>query len=175
MTAKVAPAAGLQRGAGMAADRTEHEAAAPVATLIVRRTIRASAARLFEAWTQAAQLRHWWGPEGVVCIDAAVDLRVGGRYRIANRMPDGKILWIVGKFETVEVPYKLVYTWALEPVSGPTERVTVQFRPQGETTEVIVTHEGIPSAQVRDRHDEGWQGCLDGLANYLHAGTAEGG
>ena len=171
MTARVAPAAGLQRGAGMAADRTEHEAAAPIPTLIVRRTIRASAARLFEAWTQAAHLRHWWGPEGVVCIDAAVDLRVGGRYRIANRMPDGKILWIVGKFETVEAPYKLVYTWALEPVSGPTERVTVQFRPQGETTEVIVTHEGIPTVPIRQRHEQGWEGCLAGLANYLQSGT----
>jgi uncharacterized protein YndB with AHSA1/START domain len=171
LTAKVTPpAAGLQRGAGMAADRTEHEAAA-IPILIVRRTIRASAARLFEAWTQAAQLRRWWGPEGVVCIDAAVDLRVGGRYRIANRLPDGKILWIAGEFETVEAPYKLVYTWALEPVSGPTERVTVQFRPQGEATEVIVTHEGIPTVPIRQRHEQGWVGCLAGLANYLQSDT----
>jgi uncharacterized protein YndB with AHSA1/START domain len=171
LTANESPAAGRQRGADMAADHTEKEAGEPITTLIVRRTIRASAARLFEAWTQPAQLRHWWGPEGVLCIDAEVDLRVGGRYRIANRLPDGKILWIAGEFETIEAPHKLVYTWALEPVAGPTERVTVQFRPQGAATEVIVTHEGIPTVPIRQRHEQGWDGCLGSLANYLQLGT----
>lgn len=161
----------MQPGADVAADHSGDGAAAPILALVVRRTIRASAARLFEAWTQPAQLRHWWGPEGVVCIEAAVDLRVGGRYRIANRLPDGKVLWIVGEFEIIEAPYKLVYSWALEPASGPTERVTVQFRPQGDATEVIVTHEGVPSLAIRQRHEQGWDGCLGGLANYLQSGT----
>jgi len=35
---------------------------------------------------QPAQLKQWWGPESVVCVDAQIDLRVGGRYRIANRL-----------------------------------------------------------------------------------------
>jgi uncharacterized protein YndB with AHSA1/START domain len=114
------------------------------------------------------------GPEAVLCIDAAVDLRVGGRYRIANQFPDGTILWIAGVFEVIEAPNKLVYTWALERLSGDPERVTVQFTAQGETTEVVVTHECILSAPGRDRHQQGWLGCLDGLANYLHAGATAG-
>jgi len=155
----------------MAADTTEPGGATPLGTLVVRRTIRAPAARLFEAWTQPAQLKLWWGPESVLCVDAQIDLRVGGRYRIANRLPDGKILWITGVFEVIEAPHRLVYTWGLEPISGPPERVTVQFRPQGESTEVIVTHESIPSAPMRERHELGWQGCLDGLATYLQSGA----
>ena len=51
--------------------------------------------------------------------------------------------------------------------AGPVERVTVTFESCGETTEVIVTHERIPSEPVRDRHEQGWIGCLDGLADYL--------
>jgi uncharacterized protein YndB with AHSA1/START domain len=155
----------------MAADKPESGAPAPRLTLIVRRTIRAGAARLFEAWTQPGQLKQWWGPESVQCIDAQVDLRVGGRYRIANQFPDGKILWIAGDFEVIEAPHRLVYTWALEPASGAPERVTVRFVAQGRATEVIVTHEGIASAPVRDRHERGWQGCLDGLASYLQDGA----
>lgn len=151
----------------MAADTPESGAPTPTLTLIVRRTIRASTARLFEAWTQPAQLKQWWGPESVECVDAQVDLRVGGRYRIANRFPDGKILWIAGQFEVIEAPDKLVYTWALEPLSGATERVTVRFVAQGRATAVIVTHEGIASAPMRDRHELGWRGCLDGLASHL--------
>jgi uncharacterized protein YndB with AHSA1/START domain len=155
----------------MAADKAAPGAPAPMLTLIVRRRIRATPARLFEAWTRPAQLQQWWGPESVECVDAEIDLRVGGRYRIANRFPDGKILWIAGEFEVIEAPHRLVYSWGLEPLSGAPERVTVEFRAQGAATEVIVTHEGIPSASVRDRHEQGWHGCLDGLANYLEKAT----
>jgi len=58
--------------------------------LEVRKVVRASPERLFSAWTDADQLRRWWGPIGATCPTAHVDLRVGGRYRIENRFPDGK-------------------------------------------------------------------------------------
>jgi uncharacterized protein YndB with AHSA1/START domain len=156
----------------MALDRPDQRSGTPKLTLIVRRTIRASAARLFSAWTEPAQLKLWWGPESVQCIEAEVDLRVGGRYRIGNRFPDGQVLWISGEFLVIEAPYRLVYTWGLEPLAGEQERVTVRFEQQGEATEVIVMHEGIASAPLRDRHREGWHGCLDGLAEYLAPAVA---
>jgi uncharacterized protein YndB with AHSA1/START domain len=138
-------------------------------TLVVRKTIRASADRLFKAWTDPAQLKVWWGPRGVQCTNAEVDLRIGGRYRIANQFPDGKILWITGEFERIEPPRKLVYTWRLEVETSASERVTVQFEPRGEVTEVIVTHERISNEALRDMHQQGWIGCLEGLAKYLEA------
>ena len=137
-------------------------------TLVVRRTIAARATRLFAAWTEPEQLRHWWGPGGVVCVDAAVDLRAGGRYRIGNRMPDGSVLWIAGEFEVVERPHRLVYTWQLEGGSGAAERVAVAFVERGDATEVIVTHTRIATASLRDGHRAGWEGCLDGLDRYVH-------
>jgi uncharacterized protein YndB with AHSA1/START domain len=100
-----------------------------------------------------------------------VDLRVGGSYRIANQMPDGTVLWIVGEFEVVDPPHKLVYSWRAGPQPVDSERVTVQFEPRGDATEVIVTHERIPNAATRDQHQAGWDGCLDGLANYLNPGS----
>jgi uncharacterized protein YndB with AHSA1/START domain len=142
------------------------EAAAPV-TLVVRRTIRASTERLFEAWTQPEQLKKWWGPASVECIDAEVDLRVGGRYRIANQFPDGKVLWIAGEFESIERPKRLVYTWRLESTEGPPERVTVTFEARGSETEIVVIHERIPTKAMRDRHEQGWMGCLEGLAEFV--------
>jgi uncharacterized protein YndB with AHSA1/START domain len=148
----------------------QNSAAGPsfeMAILVVRKTIRATPERLFQAWTEPAQLRQWWGPEGVACVDPEVDLRVGGRYRIGNRLPDGKVLWIVGEFEVIEPPHRLTYTWQLEGMSNASERVTVRFEPRGEATEVIVTHERIPNETLRDQHQAGWVGCLDGLAEYL--------
>jgi len=138
-------------------------------TLVVRKTIRASAERLFTAWTDPAQLKLWWGPRGVRCTGAEVDLRIGGRYRIANQFPDGRILWITGEYQSIEPPRKLVYTWRLEAQADNSERVTVQFEPHGDLTEVIVTHELISNETLRDRHEQGWIGCLEGLARYLEA------
>jgi uncharacterized protein YndB with AHSA1/START domain len=134
--------------------------------LIVRKSIRASPERVFDAWTQPEHLKLWWGPKSVECIDAEVDLRVGGRYRIANQFPDGKILWISGEFETIERPHRLVYTWRVGSEAA-AERVTVTFEERAKETEVIVMHERIPTQAMRDMHEQGWVGCLDDLVDYL--------
>jgi uncharacterized protein YndB with AHSA1/START domain len=137
-------------------------------TLVVRKIIQATPERLFMAWTQPEQLKKWWGPKSVACVDAEVDLRVGGRYRIANKFPDGNLVWITGEFQIIEPPRKLVYTWRIGPESQPAELVTVSFEPRATGgTEVIVIHERIPNKIARDTHEQGWFGCLDGLAKFL--------
>ncbi|HEY4138268.1 MAG TPA: SRPBCC domain-containing protein [Casimicrobiaceae bacterium] len=135
-------------------------------SLTVRRTIRASPEFLFDAWTQPARLLAWWGPEGVKCIDAAVDLRIGGDYRLGNRLPDGTMLWISGTFEAVDRPRRLVYSWMLEGKRTTAERVTVRFEPGDAGTEVIVLHERIADDELRRGHALGWKGCLDGLTRF---------
>lgn len=136
-------------------------------TLVVRRTIQATAEELFAAWTEPEHIKRWWGPRPVVCADAEVDLRVGGTYRIANRLPDGTLLWISGEFEAIDAPFRLVYTWHIANVSQTAERVSVQFEPRGDVTEVIVVHQQIPNPAVSAKHEQGWVGCLAGLADYF--------
>lgn len=138
----------------------------PTLSLVVRRIIRAKPERLFEAWTTPAQLRRWWGPDSVECSSADVDLRVGGRFRIANRFPDGRVLFIEGVFETIEPPHRLVYTWTIGDTDTP-ERVTVRFEPAEQATEVIVVHERIGTSEAQRGHERGWIGCLDGLEAFV--------
>ena len=135
-------------------------------TLVVRQTVKAAPAEVFAAWTDPERLRQWWGPEGVACIGAEMELRVGGGYRIGNRFPDGKVIWLAGHFETIERPRLLVYSWGVEPAPA-SERVTVRFEARDGGTEVVVTHEHIPDAATRDMHRRGWEGCLKGLAGLL--------
>jgi uncharacterized protein YndB with AHSA1/START domain len=137
-------------------------------TLVARKTIRATPERLFDAWTQPPHLRLWWGPRGVKCTAAEVDLRVGGQYRIANRFPDGRTVWITGTFELIEPPDCLVYSWHVEPQTD-SERVTVRFERRDESTEVIVLHERIADTRTRDLHERGWRECLDGLEMFAHS------
>lgn len=138
-------------------------------TLVVRRTIQGPAERVFQAWTNAEQVRRWWGTKEIACVGAEIDLRVGGAYRIGNKLPDGKLLWITGEFEKIEAPRELVFTWRVEGQAGAAERVTVRLEARGSATEVTVTHERIANVAVRDQHEYGWRGCLDGLAKYLEA------
>ena len=140
---------------------------AHVVSLVVRRRVRASAARLFAAWTLPEQVERWWGPRPGTCIGADIDLRVGGRYRIAHRMPDGAVIYIGGVFRRIDPPRQLVYTWRREPGSGVEEQVTVRFEPMDGGTEVVVVHERIADQQSRDTHEAGWNGCLDGLEAFV--------
>jgi uncharacterized protein YndB with AHSA1/START domain len=129
-------------------------------TLVVRRVIRATPARLFDAWTTPEQLLKWWGPRPVVCSSAQVDLRPGGAYAIGNRLPDGREIVISGVFEEVEPPHRLVYSWRIDQEAS---RVIVRFEPHASGTEVIIEHENIPDEETRNDHLKGWIGCLDGL------------
>lgn len=151
------------------AEATQHPGSDTALTLVVRRTIRASAEKLFGAWTEPSQLKSWWGPKDVRCIGAELDLRIGGSYRIGNQLPDGAIIWIAGEFELIEPPRKLVFTWRLEEAESASERVTVQFEPAGDATEVIVTHQRIATRQLRQQHEQGWIGCLESLDRYARA------
>ena len=141
--------------------------------LVIRRLIPASAKFLFQAWTEAPRLKEWWGPTGVRCVEAHIDLRVGGIYRIGNQFPDGAIVWITGEYELVTPPRKLIYTWRLEDSATPAERVTVEFQSRTECTEVIVTHEQIACASLRKQHEAGWLGCLDGLMKSVPVGRTQ--
>ena len=138
-------------------------------SLEIRRLIPASPARVFAAWTDPVQLEKWWGPAHVRCVSAEIDLRIGGRYRIGNELPDKSIVWIEGTFEQIEHPSLLVYTWRAGTESAATEIVTVRVTRVARGTQVLVTHDRIESPAVRDQHGQGWEGCLDGLSDYLSA------
>jgi len=138
-------------------------------SLVIRRVVRAAPARVFAAWTRPEELRRWWAPNGLVCTAAQVQLSVGGRYRIANQLPDGQVLWISGEYEIIEPPARLVYSWRIESRGGEPERVTVRFETHGDGTEVIVLHERIAEPAVRARHERGWAGCLEALAQLLES------
>lgn len=133
-------------------------------SLTIRRVIAAPVERVFAAWTEPALLQQWWGPVGVRCIGAEIDLRVGGGYRIGNALPDGRTLWIAGAFEIVEPPHRLAYTWAIG--DEPASRVTVTFAAAGAGTTVEIVHDRVATDAMRDDHARGWAGCLDGLARW---------
>ena len=50
----------------------------------VRRIIRVSRQRVFDAWTTPEELKRWHAPGPMTVAFAEMDLRVGGEFRIHN-------------------------------------------------------------------------------------------
>jgi uncharacterized protein YndB with AHSA1/START domain len=90
------------------------------------------------------------------------------------RLPDGEVVYLIGKFLEVERPSKLVYTWAWEEHDciGPESRVTVAFAAAGGETDVTLNHEQLSNEESRDRHSHGWIGCFDNLTGMFGAKDA---
>lgn len=139
-------------------------------TLELKRTFSASRARVFRAWTDPEELKKWFGPVGYESPQAEIDLRVGGRYRIAMRkLPGGDVFHVKGEYEDIAPPERLVFSWQWEgkDMDATDTRVTVEFREAGSGTEVVLTHERFPSGDLRDRHIEGWTSTFECLAEVL--------
>lgn len=137
--------------------------------LAVERTIAASPERVFDAFTQAQQLARWFGPSDEYTIQVHVlDARTGGRYRIEMRHSGGNVHVVAGTYEQVSRPSRLVFSWAWEdrPEFG-SSRITVNLEPKGDGTHLSLVQEQLPTAEAREAHAHGWNGCLDRLAGLF--------
>jgi glutathione S-transferase len=137
-------------------------------TLEIRRVIAAPRQRVFDAWTRAEELRKWFAPGPLTTAAAEVDLRVGGRYRITMRGPDGVEHTVGGVYSVIEPPRRLVYSWRWEdkPSAGEST-VTLEFHDRGESTEVVLRHDGLPNEKEIADHTHGWNGCFEKLEKVL--------
>lgn len=141
-------------------------------SLRLSRTIRVDPDTLFRAWTDPEALRHWWRmeEEGWAFAGASVDLRVGGRYRLAMTDPDGMTHVAVGEYREIERPRRLVFTWDWE---NPTHRVgetlvTVELRAVGTNmTELVLTHERFADPGRIAGHERGWSQLLTLLDHFM--------
>jgi len=147
------------------------------ATLILKRVLNAPPERAFRAWTTAEHIQLWMRPEeGMVVPLAHMDLRVGGKYRIQMRTPDGEFFTAVGEFREVKAPERLVYTWDWEKdgsgaefgeVEGKPSLITVEFLKRGDQTELVLTHSRFASVQSRDSHAQGWSRGVENFAKFV--------
>ena len=142
--------------------------AEPDADLTIVRAVPAAAEAVFRAWTDPTLLARWWWPARFRTI-YQVDLRPGGRYRYRSvELPDIGVLDVSGAYLEVDPPRRLTYTWVWEGSDEPETRVTVVFgRQDTDYTELTLTHGPFTSAEVRANHIQGWNDCLDRLADEL--------
>jgi uncharacterized protein YndB with AHSA1/START domain len=135
-------------------------------SLRIARTFPASPARVYRAWTDAAEMARWYTPgEGMTLTIDALDVRVGGRYQATFGKPGDVPFVEAGEYREVVPGRRLVFDMSLARGSNVFSRTrcTLEFVDRDGRTQLILTDEGDAAGE----HATGWGPALDHLAQLL--------
>jgi len=133
----------------------------------VRRRMRAGAEQIFDLWTKPELMVRWMSPfPGAVDCKASCDPRPGGAFSLVMSS-EGSIREVSGVYVLVDRPRKLVFTWIGPLTNHVTTLVTVELNPLGDETDVVLTHERLPTQAMHEGHTRGWGIILDHLAEVV--------
>lgn len=137
--------------------------------LRIERTFDAPAERVYDAWTNPEVMRRWYhcGPDWAT-PEVEVDLRVGGRFRVVMRKPDGSEVELSGEYTGIDRPHRLAMTCTFsDDPSGAEQSIELSFSETAGSTTVVLVNSRIPSEARSDAQRWGWGRCLDELAPAL--------
>jgi uncharacterized protein YndB with AHSA1/START domain len=138
--------------------------------ILLTRIFDAPRAAVFEAWTKAEHVKHWWDPSGVPLSACEIDLRPDGAFRWVNNAHGGEHSF-TGTYREITAPERLVFTVKILP-SRPDPLATLLFSEDGSKTKLTMRIE-CNSIEDRDallqmRMDVGTGRTLENLAEYLN-------
>ena len=137
--------------------------------LVITRIFDAPRELVWKAWTDPKLVMQWWGPKGFTSPSCEIDLRVGGRYLISMRMPDGPECWMGGEYTEIIAPERIVAVLFYADKNGkidPPDPNDVEVRD-------VVTFEEIGGGRTKLTlkrsywdvgEDAGWNQMFDKLA-----------
>lgn len=154
---------------------------APTATaskpLVIVRTFNAPVEQVWRAWSEPEQAQKWWGPKDYSCAKAEIDFRVGGKNLFGMKGPDGNVIYSTGTYKEIVPMSKIVTTDSFADEHGnvvssesygmsgfPAELlVTIELEDLGDKTRMTLTHEGLPSGEISEMTNAGWNEMFDKL------------
>lgn len=174
-----------------AAQATNSAATEP---FVITRTLNAPRKLVWQAFTEAERLKHWFGPKGFTPDVSKIDLRPGGTYHYRLAGPGGATMWGKWTFREIVPQQRIVMlssfsdedagvtrhpmapTWPLQLISiftfedageGKT-KVTIEWMPYDALPEEIMTFD-VGRASMT----QGWSGTFEQLETYLVKNSKE--
>lgn len=147
---------------------TDDDTSGPIVQ--VRRRVKGGAEEIFDLWTRPELMARWMSPfPGAVDCRASCDPRPGGAFSLVMSSKEA-IREVSGAYVEVDPPRKLVFTWIGPLTNNVTTLVTVELTPRGDETDLVLTHERLPTSAIHDGHTKGWGHILDHLADAVAKG-----
>ena len=133
----------------------------------VRRRVKAPAEQVFDLWTKPDLMVRWMSPfPGAVDCKASCDLRPGGTFSLVMSSQQSN-REVSGTYVEIDRPRKLVFTWMGPLTNHVNTLVTVELHPHGDETDLVLTHERLPTPAIHEGHTRGWGIILDHLADAV--------
>jgi uncharacterized protein YndB with AHSA1/START domain len=138
-------------------------------SMTLMRRIAARPALVFDALTTPESIAQWWGPDAGPVLDAKMDARVGGRFRVRFRMLDGSEHESSGEILELVRPQRLVLSWRWTGgQEDPGEsRLSFVLREVDGGVELTLTHALLDNEETAASHTDGWSGSLDKLVRMF--------
>lgn len=144
-------------------------------TFTIRRSYKASAERLFQAWTDIDTKARWFiGPDGWHLLERKLDLRVGGTEILRGRTGTGLETLFTARYHAVAPNEQLVYVYDMH-LGGKHHSVslaTVEIAPSGTGSTLLFTEQVVfldgttADAGTRSR-EHGTAAHLDRIALHV--------
>jgi uncharacterized protein YndB with AHSA1/START domain len=135
-------------------------------SLTLTRRLRAQPEKVYAAWSEPENLVKWFALSQAKpgSMQANLDVRVGGRYRISfNDDKTGEYFEVGGIYREVVPNERLQFTWAWHSTPERESLVTVQVKPDAVGTLLTFHHEQFADEKARDSHRQGWSKFFDYL------------
>jgi uncharacterized protein YndB with AHSA1/START domain len=138
-------------------------------TIRLHRVLSAPPERVYRAFVDPEAKAKWLPPNGFTAKVHAMDVRVGGRYRMSfTNFSSGKSHAFGGTYLELVPGERLVYTDVFEDPGLPGEILTtVTFTRVSVGTELSIVQAGLPSVIPPEACYLGWQESLSLLAGLV--------
>ncbi|CAA9295769.1 MAG: hypothetical protein AVDCRST_MAG93-4243 [uncultured Chloroflexia bacterium] len=158
--------------------------------LVIKRVFDAPVEQVWNAWTDPAYVRQWWGPDGFTAPVANMDVREGGTSLLCMSSPNFGEHYSTWQYRSVEPMKQIVYIHnladrdgnAVDPVSMgmppdfPQNQLhVITFNAlSNNRTELTVTEHDWTAGQMMQMSELGMNQCLDKMARALNRGVSAG-
>jgi uncharacterized protein YndB with AHSA1/START domain len=138
-------------------------------SLTLTRRLRARPEKVYAAWTEPQNLVQWFATAQAKAgsLQADLDVRVGGRYRISWTGDKDEHFEVVGVYREVVPNEQLQFTWAWHSTPERESLVTISFKPDSVGTLMTFRHEQFADETARDNHKRGWSEFFDVLEKVV--------
>jgi uncharacterized protein YndB with AHSA1/START domain len=141
---------------------TQIETPAGEPTITVRRFFKAPPEVVFRAFSEPELVKRWFGPRRLEVTECEMDVRIGGKWRVVHRAPDGAEFVFGGEFLELDPPYRRVgtFSWDGAPEHVSTETMVLEPVDGGTLVTTVTRHDSV---EARDMH----------VANGMEGGIIE--